>query len=106
MLKLLQKLFRPTQTAAREQTWARPAGEEFADLPEDAVAFMQAESKCPYCKSELYNGPRGGMAINLFCGNPDCNSRFNIADPSMAPIPWGQFTGTCPDDFIEWRRNV
>ena len=87
-----------------EPTWERPADGGFTSLPEDAVRWMWKHSKCCYCKKgDLYEGPSGGISTNYFCGNPDCNSRFNIASPSYG-APWGEFTGTCPDDFIARRR--
>jgi hypothetical protein len=82
--------------------WPRPADNGFHDLPEEVVAFMQETISCPYCHAALFEGPSGGMSLNVFCGNPDCNSRFNIGPP---PLPFGQFTGTCPEDFIAERRR-
>ncbi|RUW56833.1 hypothetical protein [Mesorhizobium sp. M8A.F.Ca.ET.021.01.1.1] len=85
--------------------WQRPAAS--CDLPEDQLRYIHDASKCPYCKSKygLYEGPRGGASINLFCGNPDCDSRFNVVDPSFGFVGIGQFTGRCPEDFIEHRRK-
>lgn len=75
--------------------WTRPA--ESGDLPDDAIKHIQHTGTCPYCDSPLYEGPRGGMSVNLFCGNEKCDSRFNVA----VGLPWGQFTGECPPDFYE-----
>lgn len=99
---------------AKPQKWDRPKDDGFHDLTQAQVEFMWEKNACPYCHTTpLYKGPEGGLSTNCFCGNPDCNSRFNITLPGMigfpmagsAPVPaWGQFTGTCPDDFLEWRR--
>jgi hypothetical protein len=82
--------------------WPRPQDNGFHDLPEDAVKFMQETSCCPFCGFMLFEGPSGGMTVNAFCGDPECNSRFNIG---MGGLPYGQFTGTCPEDFLEDRRK-
>lgn len=92
--------------------WERPEG-GFISLEEAQVRFMWEHSKCPYCHSSIYQGPQGGLSRNYFCGNPDCNSRFNITEPGMVAfggatsgIPaWGEFTGEAPADFLEWRRE-
>lgn len=88
-----------------EPHWNRPVA--FCDMPEDALRFIHDKGKCPYCKSEygFYEGPRGGASVNIFCGNPDCNSRFNVGDPAWGFIPMGQFTGECPPEFIAQRRR-
>lgn len=82
--------------------WTRPTDGGFVHLPDDMIRFMQEKMRCPYCKSELYEGPSGGASVNMFCGNPDCNSRFNVGLP---PIPFGEFTGPCPESFLNQRRT-
>lgn len=78
--------------------WIRPVGDAMVDLPDDVIQHIQTAGTCPYCDSPLYTGPSGGMSTNLFCGNRKCDSRFNIAEP---PLPWGQFTGRCPEGFYD-----
>lgn len=80
------------------QMWPRPATDGFVDLTAEQASFIQWHSTCPYCHGALYNGPEGAGSINLFCEEVDtCNSRFNVH--MMAP--WGQFTGPCPQGFID-----
>jgi hypothetical protein len=88
------------------KNWQRPTAS--CDMPEDQLRYIHDASKCPYCKSKhgLYNGPRGGASVNVFCGNPDCDSRFNVVDGEWGFVPFGQFTGRCPKDFIEERRKA
>lgn len=86
--------------------WERPAS--FCDLPDDQLRFIHDHQRCPYCRSDygVYEGSAGGMTVNIFCGNPDCNSRFNVCDPTGGFfIPIGQFTGECPPGFIAQRRK-
>lgn len=34
--------------------------------------------KCLYCKgTEFYEGPSGGLSINVLCANPECRHWFN-----------------------------
>lgn len=84
------------------QKWERPT--EYGDLPPEAVRWMLTHMKCPYCQiGSLYDGPEGGMSINMFCGNPDYDSRFNVVPyPGM---DWGQFIGPCPPEFLAQRRR-
>jgi hypothetical protein len=88
------------------KNWQRPSAS--CDLPEDQLRYIHDANKCPYCKSAhgLYQGPRGGASVNVFCGNPDCDSRFNVVDPSFGFVGIGQFTGRCPKDFIEERKKA
>lgn len=37
---------------------------------------------CPDCLSPLYEGPCGGMSMNVKCSSDRCGSRFNIT-PSL-----------------------
>jgi hypothetical protein len=110
MMNIIKKLtdwFLPAEAPALASLWERPDDSRYGeDLPEDAVRYMHSTSQCPYCQSGqgLYRGPSGGASVNMFCGNVvECDSRFNIADPGIAPIPWGQFMGRCPSDFIDAR---
>lgn len=83
--------------------WQRPRDNNFTDLTEEQVRFIHKYMLCPYCHSDLYRGPSGGASTNMFCGDLDCNSRFNII--MIKDVPWGEFTGTCPADFIHQRRE-
>ncbi len=39
-----------------------------------------AKNICPDCKEEgFFEGPSGGLNVNIKCANTDCGSRFNIA---------------------------
>jgi hypothetical protein len=52
------------------------------DLKEDheRLAYWLEQNKCPDCKGiGFWEGPRGGININVFCQNPECRSGFNIA---------------------------
>lgn len=87
--------------------WQRPEDGRPGDLAEDQIRHIHKTWTCPYCRSAygLIEGPRGGASLNLFCGDPDCDSRFNIIDPKFGYLPIGQFLGPCPPDFIERRRE-
>jgi hypothetical protein len=38
--------------------------------------------KCTYCGGEkFYEGPSGGMAVNIICTNPTCRHMFNDMGP-------------------------
>jgi hypothetical protein len=80
------------------QIWKRPEPNGFLDLLPEQCEYIAAHASCPYCHGALYDGPRGGASINVFCENVDtCNSRFNVCQG----LPWGQFTGPCPQEFID-----
>ena len=35
---------------------------------------------CPDCLGDkFYDGPHGGMSVNVYCANEACGARFNIA---------------------------
>lgn len=37
------------------------------------------ELRCPDCgEQKLMKGPEGGLSINVYCGNEDCRSMFNV----------------------------
>lgn len=116
MLKLIREIFAwmtnkavvaKLEVQATALDWRRPATDEMIDLPEDQLRYIYEKRECPYCRSGkgLYNGPQGGASINMFCGNPDCDSRFNVVDPNWGFVPMGQFTGRCPPEFIAQRRE-
>lgn len=117
MIKWIQKLLRrnaPVVAQKFEPIWTRPESGSMVDLDEEAVRWVWANSKCPYCRTgDLYEGPSGGLSTNYFCGNVDaCNSRFNITSPGFvgfggnsAAVPaWGQFTGPVPESFAAQMR--
>lgn len=38
-----------------------------------------ATNHCPDCNHEgFWEGPHGGMSINITCANDDCKARFNV----------------------------
>lgn len=93
--------------------WHRPLNNIPIALTEDEVRFIWAHAQCPYCHSMIFEGPTGGLSVNVFCGNPECNSRFNVTIPGFVGIggnssaipPVGEFIGKCPEDFLEMRRQ-
>lgn len=47
-----------------------------------AEANILMRGTCPDCGSDTFlEGPHGGLAINVMCANPLCNSKFNIRWP-------------------------
>lgn len=107
------KLFYKAMTetfAVPKPKWVRP--DEPGNLTPEQALFLREHAACPYCHSPIYEGPEGGLSVNVFCGNPDCDSRFNVimigmvafAGRSSATPAWGEFTGRCPKSFIEQRR--
>jgi len=111
MFRFLEILFRSRRRtmpespeAAEAVNWTRPTAPRH--LAESEIRHIHEKWTCPYCQSSygLFEGPRGGASLNLFCGNPSCDSRFNVIDPKFGCLPIGQFLGPCPPDFIERRR--
>lgn len=41
------------------------------------------EETCPDCGTvdKFINGPKAGLALNFYCGNAECGSRFNAIFP-------------------------
>lgn len=49
---------------------------EFRDLSLDEQRIL-ARAECPFCgRRELYEGPHGGLAVNVYCGG--CGAGFNL----------------------------
>jgi hypothetical protein len=47
---------------------------------EDRLVAMIDAGLCPDCRYRGFVlGPRGGMSINIECGNVRCRARFNVA---------------------------
>ena len=68
------------QPPAIQETTTEKDGE---DLTPWELQFID-KAKCPDCQSGLLEGPHGGMAVNVYCANPDeCGSRFNILWPGL-----------------------
>jgi hypothetical protein len=65
--------------------YERPS--EWSDLTDDELRHIGYHATCPYCKGDLYEGPQGGMCINLLCKTDGCWSRFNYCGFV------GQYTG-------------
>lgn len=41
--------------------------------------FIEERMQCPDCEiGDLMEGPHGGMAVNCYCSNKDCGSKFNL----------------------------
>ena len=56
-----------------------------SNLTDEQVRILQ-NCKCPDCNGDLYEGPCGGMTMNVCC---DKGHRFNITAPElqgMAPF--------------------
>lgn len=55
---------------------------------DELTEIFQKEQVCPDCgKWNFYEGPEGGMSINIFCGN--CGSWFNESGPfGIERIRW------------------
>ena len=54
-------------------------GEKLTDYEKNFI-MASARLCCPDCElGKLLEGPHGGMAINCFCDNRDCGSKFNLA---------------------------
>lgn len=84
--------------------WPRPLDDAFVDLTDEQLNWIARHnySCCPYCHGALYGGPSGGMSQNMYCENVDtCNSAFNLAEG----LPWGQFIGKCPAEFVHQMRR-
>jgi hypothetical protein len=46
----------------------------------EGLIYWIRKDKCPDCKGTgFWEGPRGGININIFCKNAECRSGFNIA---------------------------
>ena len=41
------------------------------------------QGKCPDCGSQLLEGPRAGLVLDVKCGNPECAHRFWVP-----PLPF------------------
>jgi hypothetical protein len=50
-----------------------------------------ASGHCPVCSYRGFVlGPRGGMSINIECGNVGCRARFNVASAFTHRIVFAQ----------------
>lgn len=74
---------------------------EIITLPNAAALLVAEEQVCPFCHGPMYNGPEGGLSVNLFCGNVEnCDSRFNLSALSFDGKVWQlEFTGITPATF-------
>lgn len=66
----------------------------YRDLTERELKHISEHATCPYCGSDLYDGPEGGLSINVLCSNKDCRARFNVARGGPDGLFAGQFTMT------------
>lgn len=75
------------------------------------------DESCPDCKGTIWRlGPRGGIAQNIECANPQCRARFNItrwhhdqelaAKGSPPPIVWAQRIPSEAEGGGEWREDM
>lgn len=89
------------KVTAEYRRWEKPGIGDTLEL--EAVKLMQVAKICPFCLTDLLQGPGGQMSRNFYCKDPACNSRFNIVDlPPEHPQwrPWGQYLGPLPDDVL------
>jgi hypothetical protein len=59
----------------RKEEFVRPAG--VRELTKAELEWIDMMATCPYCRGDLYEGPEGGMCVNLLCKTDGCWSRFN-----------------------------
>jgi len=82
----------------RKQKESKSKGIPVSDTAEGKLYIQIAKGKCPSCGSKgFYEGPHGGLCINIFCMNPACRQGYNVtpavgvaelihkADPSRYP---------------------
>jgi len=56
------------------------------------LEYIEGRPVCPDCgKNDWYEGPHGGLAVNIKCANPECGRKFNWMGPfGMERIDIGQ----------------
>jgi hypothetical protein len=60
--------------------WLRRLREKQELRKVESLGYWLERNICPDCKGTgFFEGPRGGININIFCHNPECRSGFNIA---------------------------
>lgn len=84
----------------RPRLFERPAAPR--ELTHDEYRHILRHGTCPYCHSDLYAGPQGGMSTNLLCDSTvtemgavvqGCGARFNVvADFGPRNSMFGQVT--------------
>lgn len=79
--------------AIKQAPFPRPSG--FRTFTDEELAYITRTSKCPYCCSGLYEGPTGGMSMNLFCSNSECRARLNYSGFT------GEYVGESPAGLYE-----
>lgn len=65
-----------------KKIFLRPRDRERILETDEGKLFQKValEDICPDCGNVgFYEGPRGGINVNLFCTNRDCRSGFNVA---------------------------
>ena len=59
----------------------KPTPQSPARWTEEQLLFrVIARDKCPNCGSDkgFFEGPRGGISMNIKCANPPCGAKFNV----------------------------
>lgn len=63
-----------------ESLSARVGADRHLQDRDDLTAWFEANASCPDCGStDFLEGPRGGIAQNVRCGNSACGAWFNTA---------------------------
>lgn len=86
------------QHVAREQAQRIVTGnferpDHTGRLTNGELDWVDNNVSCPFCHCDLWQGPQGGMATNLFCSNEACGTRFNYV-PRMIL----DYTGAVPKE--------
>lgn len=85
MFKWIHSLFgkrRPTETNGGSITVNLETGKQTPtkETPKGKLYDIIASNECPDCGKHdgFYEGPSGGMSINIKCANPECKAKFNV----------------------------
>ena len=56
------------------------------DCTKAEIDFVK-KNICPDCKCKgFFEGPHGGLCVNVMCKNPRCGSRFNLGPLTVERI--------------------
>lgn len=71
----------------------------------ELTEIFQKEQVCPDCgKWDFYNGPEGGMSVNIYCDN--CGSWFNDSGPfGIERIRWFDIAADY-SNYTEFTRDI
>jgi hypothetical protein len=99
-VRRLRRISRDFEKAtAPVKLWRKPL--PGADLEFEAVKFIDATWRCPFCHHVLEPSTGAhGMVQNYYCTNAACNSRFLILPMPPAGQMEVQYVGPLPDDVL------